>query len=60
MDEASKSLVVFDRYHIIGGVWEFYGNDYSRVNTSEKLDREKWPVESCNSRKPAKDRLPRA
>ncbi|CAE7511799.1 Mcat [Symbiodinium pilosum] len=35
MDEASKSLVVFDRYHIIGGVWEFYGNDYSRVNTSE-------------------------
>ncbi|CAJ1341995.1 unnamed protein product [Effrenium voratum] len=33
--EGGKSFVVFDRYHTIGGVWEFYGNDYSRVNTSE-------------------------
>lgn len=35
MNELGKSLVVFDRYHMIGGVWEFYGNEYSRVNTSE-------------------------
>ena len=37
MNEQGKSLVVFDRYHMIGGVWEFYGNEYSRVNTSERL-----------------------
>ncbi|CAK9115688.1 unnamed protein product [Durusdinium trenchii] len=35
MAETGKSFVVFDRYHKIGGVWEFYGNDSSRVNTSE-------------------------
>lgn len=35
MDEAGKSLLVLDRHHTIGGVWEYYGNDYSRVNTSE-------------------------
>jgi len=33
--KAGKTVVVFDRYHCIGGVWQFYGNDYSRVNTSE-------------------------
>lgn len=38
MAESGKSFVVFDRYHKIGGVWEFYGNDCSRVNTSEPLD----------------------
>ena len=38
MNEQGKSMVIFDRYHMIGGVWEFYGNEYSRVNTSEKLD----------------------
>ena len=37
MAETGKSFVVFDRYHKIGGVWEFYGNDCSRVNTSEML-----------------------
>ena len=37
MAESGKSFVVFDRYHKIGGVWEFYGNDCSRVNTSEPL-----------------------
>lgn len=37
MAETGKSFVVFDRYHKIGGVWEFYGNEYSRVNTSEML-----------------------
>lgn len=37
MAETGKSFVVFDRYHKIGGVWEFYGNDSSRVNTSEML-----------------------
>lgn len=35
MAETGKSFMVFDRYHKIGGVWEFYGNEYSRVNTSE-------------------------
>lgn len=37
MAETGKSFVVFDRYHKIGGVWEFYGNECSRVNTSEIL-----------------------
>jgi len=35
LSEAGKSLVILDKYHAIGGVWEFHGNDYSRVNTSE-------------------------
>jgi len=33
--EGGKSVLILDRYHLIGGVWQFYGNDYSRVNTSE-------------------------
>eukprot|EP00930_Biecheleria_cincta_P034003 TRINITY_DN23534_c0_g1_i1.p1 TRINITY_DN23534_c0_g1~~TRINITY_DN23534_c0_g1_i1.p1 ORF type:complete len:1175 (+),score=200.14 TRINITY_DN23534_c0_g1_i1:265-3525(+) len=33
--ETGKDFIMFDRYHAIGGVWEFYGNDHSRVNTSE-------------------------
>jgi len=33
--ESGASVIVLDKYHEIGGVWNFYGNDYSRVNTSE-------------------------
>jgi len=35
LKEAGRSLVVLEKYHKIGGVWQYYGNDYSRVNTSE-------------------------
>lgn len=33
--KAGKSIVCLDRHNAIGGVWEYYGNDCSRVNTSE-------------------------
>ena len=33
--DAGKSVLCLDRYHEIGGVWNYYGNDFSRVNTSE-------------------------
>mmetsp|Transcript_96841 Transcript_96841/g.202341 ORF Transcript_96841/g.202341 Transcript_96841/m.202341 type:complete len:845 (-) Transcript_96841:678-3212(-) len=29
------NVLCLDRYHEIGGVWNYYGNDYSKVNTSE-------------------------
>lgn len=32
---SGRSVLCLDKYHEIGGVWNFYGNDYSRVNTSE-------------------------
>lgn len=32
---AGKSILILDKHDGIGGVWNFYGNDYSRVNTSE-------------------------
>jgi len=49
--EAGKSLLIFDKYHAIGGVWEFYGNDYSRVNTSEigyRIFEQKGRWSRCN------------
>jgi thioredoxin reductase len=33
--ESGKSLVVIEKTKTIGGVWSFYGNQFSRVNTSE-------------------------
>jgi len=35
LSKAGKQLLILERHHEIGGVWEFYGNEYSRVNTSE-------------------------
>mmetsp|Transcript_21590 Transcript_21590/g.64892 ORF Transcript_21590/g.64892 Transcript_21590/m.64892 type:complete len:891 (-) Transcript_21590:41-2713(-) len=35
LHKSGQNVICLDRYHAIGGVWEFYGNDYSRVNTSE-------------------------
>jgi thioredoxin reductase len=33
--KSGKNVYCFDKYHEIGGIWSFYANDYSRVNTSE-------------------------
>lgn len=35
LSKRGKSIIMFERYHAIGGVWQFYANNYSRVNTSE-------------------------
>lgn len=32
---AGRSVLVVDRFHEIGGIWNFYANKFSRVNTSE-------------------------
>jgi len=35
MAEAGRDLLVFDKYDAIGGIWTYYANVFSRVNTSE-------------------------
>ncbi|CAJ1422828.1 unnamed protein product [Effrenium voratum] len=35
MVEAGRDVLVFDRYAQIGGIWTYYANQFSRVNTSE-------------------------
>eukprot|EP00439_Symbiodinium_sp_Y106_P022665 s7215_g2.t2 len=35
MAEAGRDLLVFDKYDAIGGIWTYYANIFSRVNTSE-------------------------
>mmetsp|Transcript_16962 Transcript_16962/g.48431 ORF Transcript_16962/g.48431 Transcript_16962/m.48431 type:complete len:927 (-) Transcript_16962:60-2840(-) len=37
--ETGKSVVVVDRYRTIGGIWMFYANNFSRVNSSEPAYR---------------------
>jgi len=37
--ETGKSVLVFDRYNKIGGIWTFYANKFSRVNSSEPAYR---------------------
>jgi len=33
--KSGKSIICLDRHDKLGGVWDFFGNDGSRVNTSE-------------------------
>jgi cation diffusion facilitator CzcD-associated flavoprotein CzcO/surfactin synthase thioesterase subunit len=37
--EVGKSVLLLDRYRTIGGIWMFYANNYSRVNSSEPAYR---------------------
>ncbi|CAE8613591.1 unnamed protein product, partial [Polarella glacialis] len=37
--ESGKSVVVFDRYRTVGGIWMYYANNFSRVNSSEPAYR---------------------
>jgi cation diffusion facilitator CzcD-associated flavoprotein CzcO/surfactin synthase thioesterase subunit len=37
--ETGRSVIVLDRYRTIGGIWMFYANDFSRVNSSEPAYR---------------------
>lgn len=37
--ETGKSVIVVDRYRTIGGIWMFYANTFSRVNSSEPAYR---------------------
>mmetsp|Transcript_45037 Transcript_45037/g.106989 ORF Transcript_45037/g.106989 Transcript_45037/m.106989 type:complete len:948 (+) Transcript_45037:80-2923(+) len=37
--EHGKSVVVLDKYPAIGGIWKFYANKFSRVNSSEPAYR---------------------
>jgi len=37
--ETGRSVLVVDRYRTIGGIWMFYANNFSRVNSSEPAYR---------------------
>mmetsp|Transcript_126023 Transcript_126023/g.351154 ORF Transcript_126023/g.351154 Transcript_126023/m.351154 type:complete len:923 (-) Transcript_126023:115-2883(-) len=37
--ETGKSVLIVDRYRTIGGIWMFYANNFSRVNSSEPAYR---------------------
>jgi len=52
-----KSILQVDRGEAIGGVWNVYGNDYSRVNTSE-IGYRWWEKDGVWSR-PNEDHTPK-
>merc|ERR1719382_6006 len=35
LSERGNSVVVLEKFRTIGGIWMFYANNYSRVNSSE-------------------------
>jgi len=35
MVEAGRDVLILDRYETLGGIWTYYANQFSRVNTSE-------------------------
>ena len=35
MVEAGRDVLILDRYASLGGIWTYYANQFSRVNTSE-------------------------
>mmetsp|Transcript_63354 Transcript_63354/g.162980 ORF Transcript_63354/g.162980 Transcript_63354/m.162980 type:complete len:848 (-) Transcript_63354:130-2673(-) len=57
--DAGKAVICMDKYHEIGGVWNFYGNDYSRVNTSEVGYRIVERARAGEWKRPNEDHTPR-